>query len=128
MSSGRDDSSCREVPSRLLFRPWEGERTNSSVQSGAVDEDGQRFVTEWQHPTLHLLQFLCGIFACSNFRTGESQITKISLEPGRIQIKAFKNSTSRARKRVVFVLVVFLQGSSALPFLDLIVNLIDFRC
>lgn len=65
MFSGSDDNSCSKAPSRLLFRPWEGD--HSFVQSGAVDEGGQRFVTEFQ--------FLCGIFACSNFRTGESQIT-----------------------------------------------------
>lgn len=80
MSSGRDDGSCSKVRSSPFFRPWEAD--NSFVQRGADEEEeeegGRRFVTEWQHPTLHLFQFLCGIFACSNFRTGESQLLNFS--------------------------------------------------
>lgn len=79
MSSGRDDSSCSKVRSSLFFRPWE-EGDNSFVQRGADEDEegGRRSVKEWQHPTLHLFQFLCGIFACSNFRTGESQLLNFS--------------------------------------------------
>lgn len=85
MFTGSDDNSCSKAPSRLLFRPWEGD--NSVVQSGAVDEGDQRLFTEWQHP---MFQFLCGIFACSNFRTGESQITKFLWSQAEFRSKRLK--------------------------------------